>query len=93
MVTPTSSSVGMGGMIERMSNIQERAFVVPPTKKRRVDEVVDSSNVKKAMITGGGGMLGEAVRNINTHVTVPMMNGGGAQTVDLTEGAGNPLQH
>ncbi|CAI4210531.1 unnamed protein product [Parascedosporium putredinis] len=73
-------------MIERMSNIQERAFVVPPTKKRRVDEVVDSSNVKKAMITGGGGMLGEAVRNINTHVTVPMMNGGGAQTVDLTEG-------
>ncbi|PKS08899.1 hypothetical protein jhhlp_003512 [Lomentospora prolificans] len=85
-VALSSASAGMGGMIERMNNLQERAFVVPPSKKRRVDEVVDPSNAKKAMITGGGGMLGEAVRNQTTASNVPALNGNGAQTVDLTEG-------
>lgn len=67
-----------------MNNVQERAFVVPPSKKRRIDDV-DASNGKKAVIKSGGGILGEAVRNQTPTHGVPALNSR-AQTVDLTEG-------
>ncbi|SPO05936.1 related to helicase-like transcription factor protein [Cephalotrichum gorgonifer] len=48
----SSEGTGMGGMIERMNNVRERAFA-PPPKKRRVDVAHGEANTTRP--TGSGG--------------------------------------
>ncbi|KLU81812.1 transcription termination factor 2 [Magnaporthiopsis poae ATCC 64411] len=80
---PAAAANGVGAMIERINNVESRA-VVPEPKRRKLEpgaQPVPSSS------RGSSGMLGGYIKDQNTRE----VDGGGAaetpQTVDLTEHA------
>ncbi|WYZ45384.1 hypothetical protein EsH8_VIII_000700 [Colletotrichum jinshuiense] len=78
------SPYGMGNMIERMRDVQDRASA-PQPKRRKYDTPESDADNKKAMGPGGSGMLGAYVKEKQEegkkeNSKVPN------QTVDLTEG-------
>lgn len=80
----SSEAAGMGGMIERMNNVQDRAFA-PPPKKRKFGEPDSGPNAKKL---GGSGMLGEHIKEQSVDLTNSPARI--SNTVDLTDGRLNP---
>ncbi|KAF6821541.1 SNF2 family domain-containing protein [Colletotrichum sojae] len=80
-----ASPYGLGNMIERMNDVQDRASA-PQPKRRKFDTPESDADNKKAMAGGGGGgVLGSYVKEKqeqgkeeNSKVST--------QTVDLTEG-------
>ncbi|KAL0944274.1 SNF2 family domain-containing protein [Colletotrichum truncatum] len=75
---------GMGNVIERMNNVQDRASA-PQPKRRKFDTPESDADNKKVMSAGGSGMLGAYVKerqeqgkSENSKVST--------QTVDLTGG-------
>ena len=75
----------MGGMIERMNNVRDRAFA-PPSKKRKTGTPDGEPRAKKP---AGSGMLGEHVKEQSVDLTNSPMRL--SNTVDLTDGRPNLL--
>ncbi|KAJ9131553.1 SNF2 family domain-containing protein [Pleurostoma richardsiae] len=53
---------GMGSMIERMNNVEDRAFA-PAPKRRRIEEDVERSQAIQLPRSGGSGILGQYMRD------------------------------
>ncbi|KAI8629027.1 SNF2 family N-terminal domain-containing protein [Xylariaceae sp. FL1651] len=75
---------GYGTMVERMHNIDYRTFT-PAQHKRRKLETGDSSEYKHGFGNGGGGMLGQYVKDKRHELTNTTATR--VETVDLTNGA------
>ncbi|CRK33389.1 hypothetical protein BN1708_001067 [Verticillium longisporum] len=82
--TPNGQMQGLGGMIERMNGVQDRAYA-PAIKRRKVDTPEADAEVtgKKGMTSGGSGVLGAYVKEKREEA---QQNGTArpTHTVDLT---------
>ncbi|CRK22998.1 hypothetical protein BN1708_013576 [Verticillium longisporum] len=82
--TPNGQVQGLGGMIERMNGVQDRAYA-PAIKRRKVDTPEADAEVtgKKGMTSGGSGVLGAYVKEKREEA---QQNGTArpTHTVDLT---------
>ncbi|ROT38635.1 SNF2 family domain-containing protein [Sodiomyces alkalinus F11] len=79
---------GLGGMIERINAVQDRASA-PVVKRRKLDtpesDVLPPADNKKTMTSGGTGVLGAYVKERRDEGKQDS-SARGTQTVDLTEG-------
>ncbi|EGY18824.1 transcription termination factor 2 [Verticillium dahliae VdLs.17] len=82
--TPNGQVQGLGGMIERMNGVQDRAYA-PAIKRRKVDtpEADAEMTGKKGMTSGGSGVLGAYLKEKREEA---QQNGTArpTHTVDLT---------
>jgi hypothetical protein len=74
---------GAGDFIERMNNVQDRA-AIPQPKRRRLDENDPSKDPSSVQVRGGGGILGSYVKDKREEASPA--GSASAMTVDLTSG-------
>lgn len=74
---------GFGSMIDRMNNLEQRAFVPQPKRRKTQDERDNSYN--HGFGSGNGGMLASHIRENREAATnhIPLRS---VETVDLTDG-------